>query len=51
VDELFDPIAAIVLRGLAWILDGGRRGGMHGMQPFPEHIEREIAEHALEMRR
>ena len=50
VDELFDPFAALMLRGLAWILDGGAKGSPHGMQPFPAQLEREIAERLLEAR-
>ena len=49
--ELFDPFAAVVLRGLAWILDGGAGGLAPGLHAFPEHLEREIAAATLEARR
>jgi adenosylhomocysteinase len=47
VDELFDPFAGIMLRGLAWILEGGADEARPGLQPYPPHLEREIAELAL----
>jgi adenosylhomocysteinase len=50
VDELFDPFAAIMLRGLAWILGGGSAGAPAGLQPYPAELEREIAERALAAR-
>jgi adenosylhomocysteinase len=43
VDELFDPFAAIMLRGLWWILAGGAAGRSHGLQPYPSELEAEIA--------
>lgn len=33
VDELFDPFAGIVLRGLAWILGGGAMGQGRACSP------------------
>ena len=50
VDELFDPFAAIMLCGLAWILGGGAMELPHGMHPFPAQLEREIAEVTLAAR-
>ena len=50
VDELFDPFAGIMLRGLAWILGGGAAGARPGLQPYPPELEREIAELALAAR-
>lgn len=50
VDELFDPFAAVMLRGLAWILEGGAAGASHGIQPYPVVLEREIAELLLQAR-
>lgn len=44
VDELFDPFAAMMLRGLAWILAGGASGAPPGLQPYPQELERDIAE-------
>ena len=51
IEELFDPFAAVILRGLAWILEGGAAGAGHGMHPFPAELEREIAEVLLSARR
>lgn len=50
VDELFDPFAAIILLGLAWILQGGADGSQPGLQAYPAHLEREIAEMSLAAR-
>jgi adenosylhomocysteinase len=50
VDELFDPFAAIILLGLAWILQGGAVGAAPGLQPYPASLEREIAELSLASR-
>jgi hypothetical protein len=50
VDELFDPFAAIILRGLAWILEGRAEGAQRGLQPYPAALEREIAELSLAAR-
>lgn len=44
VDELFDPFAAIILQGLAWLLEGGADGAPAGLQPYPRHLELEVAE-------
>lgn len=43
-EELFDPFSALILRGLAWILEGGADGRPVGLQPYPADLEREIAE-------
>lgn len=50
VDELFDPFAGIMLRGLAWILAGEAAAAPPGLQPYPPDLEREIAELALAAR-
>jgi len=50
VDGLFDPSAAIMLQGLAWILEGGAASAPPGLQPHPAHLERQIAEIALAAR-
>ena len=50
IEELFDPFAAIMLRGLAWILEGGAAGAGHGMAQYPAELEREIAELLLTAR-
>jgi adenosylhomocysteinase len=48
--ELFDPFAAMILQGLAWILGGGAAGTAPGMHPYPPDLEREIAELARNAR-
>ncbi len=50
VDEFFDPFAAIILSGLAWILDGGAAEVPPGLQPYPHHLEQEIADLARRSR-
>jgi len=50
VDELFEPFAAIMLLGLAWILQGGAAAAPPGLQPYPQHLERDIAEVSLAAR-
>lgn len=50
IDELFDPFAGVMLDGLAWILQGGAATALPGLQPYPAHLEREIAELALAAR-
>ncbi len=50
IEELFDPFAAVMLRGLAWILEGGAVGAGHGMRPYPAELEREIADVLLAAR-
>ncbi len=44
--ELFDPFSAVILRGLAWILEGGADSAKPGLQPYPAALEQEIAERA-----
>ncbi len=44
IQELFDPFSAIMLRGLNWILTGGAETAERGLQPYPPHLEREIAD-------
>lgn len=43
VDEYFDPFAAIILSGLAWILSDGAKGAAPGLQPYPSELEHEVA--------
>jgi adenosylhomocysteinase len=50
VDEYFDPFAAIILQGLAWILTGGAEGARSGLQPYPQHLEQAIADLARRAR-
>jgi adenosylhomocysteinase len=49
-DELFDPFASVMLHGLSWILGGGANSAAPGLQPYPSHLEREIAELTLTAR-
>jgi adenosylhomocysteinase len=44
IDEFFDPFAAIILQGLAWILRGGADQAQPGLQPYPAHLEKQIAD-------
>ncbi|MEN8235772.1 MAG: adenosylhomocysteinase [Actinomycetota bacterium] len=44
MDEYFDPFAALMLHGIAWILGGGDPGASAGLQPYPPHLEAEVAE-------
>ncbi len=44
IDEFFDPFAAIMLQGLAWILRDETDTVHTGIQPYPAHLEREIAD-------
>jgi adenosylhomocysteinase len=44
VDEFFDPFAAIIISGLAWILNGGAEGASPGLQQYPAQLEKEIAD-------
>jgi adenosylhomocysteinase len=50
VDEYFDPFAAIILSGLAWILEGNASAMPPGLQPFPPQLEHEIADLARRSR-
>lgn len=45
--DLFDPYTAVMLRGIAWLFDGGAEGAPPGVQPFPGELEREIARLAV----
>lgn len=50
IDEFFDPFAAIMLQGLAWILRGGAEQAEPGLQPYPIHLGKEVAELARSSR-
>jgi len=45
--NLFDPYTAVMLRGIAWLFDGGAEGAPSGVQPFPAELEQEIARLAV----
>jgi len=49
--DLFDFYTAVMLRGIAWLFDGGAEGAPPGVQPYPAHLEQEIARLAVELRR
>lgn len=49
-EELFDPFSAMMTRGLAWILEGGATEFAPRMHPYPQHLESEIAQRALDAR-
>ena len=48
--DLFDIYAAVMLRGISWMLEGGCAGRPPGLQPFPPALEREIAALAVKSR-
>ena len=50
IDEFFDPFAAIMLQGLAWILRGGAQQAEPGLQPYPVRLAQEVAELARRSR-
>jgi adenosylhomocysteinase len=50
IDEYFDPFAAVMLQGLTWILTGGADDAPPGLQPYPAHLERQIADLARTVR-
>jgi adenosylhomocysteinase len=41
--DLFDLYTAVMLRGITWLFDGGAEGAHPGVQPYPSHLEQEIA--------
>ena len=41
--DLFDLYTAVMLRGIAWMFDGGAEGAPPGVQPYPSDLEQEIA--------
>jgi adenosylhomocysteinase len=49
--DLFDIYTAVMLRGIAWLFDGGAEGSPPGLQSYPAHLEQEIARLAVERRR
>jgi adenosylhomocysteinase len=51
IQELFDPFTAMIVKGIAWILTGGAAAAPPGLQPYPAHLEREIADMARAARR
>ncbi len=51
IEELFDPFAVMILKGVSWILTGGAEGTPDGLQPYPDVLEKEIADLARRVRR
>lgn len=48
-NDLFDHYTAVMLLGIAWMFDGIPDGTSPGLQPYPVHLEREIAELSVKM--
>jgi hypothetical protein len=48
--DLFDLYTAVMLRGIAWIFDGGAADTPPGVQPYPHELETEIASLAVRLR-
>ena len=48
--DLFDLYTAVMLRGIAWMFDGGADDAAPGVQPYPAELEQEIARLAVELR-
>jgi adenosylhomocysteinase len=47
--DLFDMYTAVMLRGIAWLFDGGAEGATPGVQPYPSELEQEIARLAVKL--
>jgi adenosylhomocysteinase len=47
--DLFDLYTAVMLRGISWMFDGGAKDAPPGVQPYPSHLEQEIARLAVEL--
>jgi adenosylhomocysteinase len=48
---LFDLYIAVMLAGIAWMFDGIPADAQPGLQPYPVHLEREIAALAVQIRK
>jgi adenosylhomocysteinase len=48
--DLFDFYTAVMLRGIGWLFDGGAEGAPAGVQPYPAHLEQEIARLVVDLR-
>ncbi|WP_296991380.1 adenosylhomocysteinase, partial [Thalassospira sp. UBA1131] len=46
--DLFDPFSAILIRGIDWLASGGAASFKPGFYPYPEDVEREIAQAILQ---
>jgi adenosylhomocysteinase len=47
--DLFDHYTAVMLAGIAWMFDGVPDDIKPGLQPYPAHLEREIAELSVQI--
>ena len=48
--DMFDHYTAVMLLGIAWMFDGIPEHIKPGLQPYPAHLEREIAELSIRIR-
>jgi adenosylhomocysteinase len=48
--DSFDPFAAVMIRGLLWLLTGGAQGVPAGLHDYPLALEREVATATLASR-
>lgn len=47
--DMFDHYTAVMLLGIAWMFDGLPEGTKPGLQLYPAHLEREIAELSIRL--
>jgi len=47
--DLFDHYTAVMLSGIAWMFDGIPDNILPGLQPYPDYLEREIAELSIKI--
>lgn len=47
--DLFDHYTAVMLLGIAWMMDGIPQDIKPGLQLYPAHLERQIAEYSLKV--
>jgi hypothetical protein len=48
-NDLFDHYTAVMLLGLAWMFEGLSGDIQPGLQRYPAHLEREIAERSIQI--
>jgi adenosylhomocysteinase len=48
-NDLFDHYSAVMLLGMQWLFDGLPEGTLNGLQLYPRHLERQIAEMSMEL--
>ena len=49
--DLFDHYSAVMLAGIAWMFDGIPDDIQPGLQMYPTHLERDIAELSVQIHR